>query len=160
MKTFVILALLLLSPQQDGVGNTDTNDGLAIIINSENIIEMPEDRTVAMLRRLYLKQKTTWPDGRSAIVFARPGNSVEEIAFRRSILGMSDNQLHDHWLRMKQTQGETPPRSVDSVRILLRQIRNKPEAVSIVSRKDLEKYREHAEGTKILFEFSQSDNHD
>lgn len=124
-------------------------DAYAIVVNAENSVSGSRTDLIATIRRLYLKQQKDWPDGSSAIVFARPAGTEEEVAFRKYILGMDESRLESHWLRLKQTQGAPPPRAVGSARILLRQISLRKSAFGIVRMSELG----DAAGVKVLLEF-------
>lgn len=121
-----------------------------VIINAQNDSLDRNEDVKAILRRIYLKEITSWPSGDRAIFFGRPADSEEEQAFRAAILGMSDDALEEHWTRMKQIRGETPPRAISSTRILLRQIESKKNAVGVISDEDFSKLIADSDDHRII----------
>jgi len=71
---------------------------------------------------------------------------------------MSGAQIEDHWMRMKQTRGETPPRSVKSSRIVLRQIQLKENAVTVIAKSEFEMLGINYNNIKILIELKGPEN--
>ena len=124
-----------------------------VIVNAANDEHAVDKTTSQLIRRLYLKQKTSWPSGYKATVFSRPNDSVEEQIFRRRILGMSNGELSDYWLQMKQVRGETRPRSIGSTRILLRQVNRKVGSLSVISKKDYDNYAHTFDQVRVLYSF-------
>ncbi len=124
-----------------------------VLVNTENDISLAENETLILLNRLYLKKSTEFPGGKKALFFARRKDSLEEIAFRKTILKLKQSQLEDHWLKMKQTRGLTPPRGIGSTRILLRQLKSRPEAIGVLSEKDYRKHAQDLSDVKILLTF-------
>ncbi len=151
VQFFVIFAALqatLAEPAQHRA-----SDPFLVIVNTENQFESDEDTMKTVLSRLFLSDQKNWPDGSEAIIFARPPGSAEQLAFQEFVLEKSAIELSEHWLRLKQTQGETPPRAISSSRILLRQINMKPDAVSVISREDFDAYVHAFDHVQILYSF-------
>lgn len=123
------------------------------LVNTKNDISLTENEIPILLKRLYLKKSTEFPGGKKALFFARRKDSLEEIAFRKTILKLKQSQLEDHWLRMKQTRGLTPPRGIGSTRILLRQLKSRPEAIGVLSEQDYRKHAKELSDVKILLTF-------
>ena len=121
----------------------------ALIVNANTKYDGAPEKAKEQVRRLFLKQHADWPGGTVAIALARSPNSPAENAFSKDILGMSETELNEHWLKLKQTRGETPPRAVASDRILLRLIGKKPGAFSYIALDDFVE----TEGVEILIEF-------
>ena len=119
-------------------GSAAAAEDFLVVVNRENDAVTRESDVPALLRRIYLKEVTAWPGGEPAIFFGRPADSAEEQAFRMKILQMSDDALEEHWTRLKQIRGETPPRAISSTRILIRQLDAKSNAVGVISRSDYE----------------------
>ena len=135
-----IIAALTIAPMLLGgsVSRGLAAEEFLIVVNKDNDILKRESDVEELLRRIYLKEVTSWPGGERAVFFGRPSDSPEEQAFRMKILNMSDDGLEEHWTRLKQIRGETPPRAISSTRILLRQIDSKKYAVGVVSKRDFE----------------------
>lgn len=109
-----------------------------VVVNAENKISNDSETLHRTLRRIYLKEITSWPNGDSSIFFARPEQTLEEQVFRQMILNMDDDALQEYWTRLKQIKGETPPRAVSSTRILLRQLQRKTNAVGVISKNEFD----------------------
>lgn len=110
----------------------------AIVVNAANDYSASEDEMRTTVRRLYLKEQSEWPNGITAEPFAREADDPAHQAFLSNILGMSAADAENHWLRVKQTRGETPPRTVGSGRIIMRLIGRQDGAFGIVSAEDAE----------------------
>ena len=122
----------------------------AVVINAENAAAQGMDDPRSYVKTLYLKQQTTWPDGTSAAPLARRAGSPVHQAFMAEVLQMSQEEIDSHWLRMKQTQGETPPREVGSALILYRFVTKELGSVSVISADELETAPIEVE---VMFEF-------
>ncbi len=116
----------------------------AVITNLEN----NSSATVDDIKNLYLKELSNWPNGQKAIAYGRDKNSPEQIAFNKTILGLSDVQISNHWIYKKQVSGETPPRAISSKRMLLRQIAKRPGSFGIVAADQVNS------GVKVVVTFS------
>jgi len=122
----------------------------AVVINAENTAAKNVADPRSYVKTLYLKQQTAWPDGTSAALLARRSESPIHQAFMAEVLQMSQEEVDDHWLRMKQTQGETPPREVGSALILYRFVTREVGSVSVISADELETAPIEVE---VMFEF-------
>lgn len=121
-----------------------------VIVNANNGASGSEDVLKQITKRQYLKQQSAWPDGEASMAFARKADSPIQAAFMANVLGMNETELHTHWLRLKQTTGETPPRSIGSARIIIRQVSKKKGAFGAVSKAEA---GELPAEVKVLFEF-------
>lgn len=90
----------------------------AVIVNANNPYNASESEMREVVKRLFLKQQSTWPNGITAKCYDRSKASAEQVSFNRDLLGMSDAVIARHWLGVKQTTGETPPRNVGPTSIL------------------------------------------
>lgn len=135
-KVCSILAALALGgllPQADGAQAGE----YVVIVNAANPASGDDESLKKLIKRQFLKQQTTWPDNETAVPFARKSDSEAQLSFQRDILGMSRTELDAHWLRLKQTTGETPPREVGSTRILIRQVKNKKGAFGVIGKPEV-----------------------
>lgn len=121
----------------------------AVVIHCDN--PMAETGTAAknVVKQLFLKELTRWPAGTEAKVYARAGDSESMLAFRKAVLGMTEAELARHWLKQKSMTGTTPPKEVETDRLVLKYVAKNPQAFGIVSVESLK----DAEGVKVLFEF-------
>ncbi|MGF1461800.1 MAG: hypothetical protein ACFB2Z_01270 [Maricaulaceae bacterium] len=121
----------------------------ALVVSAENAYDADPDTAKAQVRRLYLKDQSAWPGGEDAAPFARSDDSPEQQAFLASVLGLNPTELAAHWARLKQINGETPPRAVASARLLVRQIARNPGAFAVLAADEATE----AEGVRVLFTF-------
>lgn len=123
----------------------------AVIVNAANPASGDTPDTRNLLKRIYLKEMTTWANGAETQPLAREAGSPTQAAFHAKILGMSDAAVNEYWLRLKQTKGETPPREVGAARILFRLIEKYEGSFSVVT---TEEAQELPPEVKILFTFT------
>ncbi len=121
----------------------------AVVVNAQNPFSGDDEAKREIVKHLYLKEQSSWPGGIDAVPFGRADGSPEQLAFEKTVLGMSPGDIESHWLKLKQMSGETPPRGIGSVRILGRQIGKHPGAFGVV----LASEAAGIEGGKVLFEF-------
>lgn len=122
-----------------------------VVVNANNPFSAEQAVMRAQIKRLYLKQQHAWPNEDKGIPFDRPADNSAHTAFTREILSMTEVELTSHWLRMKQTSGETPPETVSSVRSLLRQIARNEGAFSVIQDGEA---RKMPAKVRVLFRFS------
>ena len=121
----------------------------ALVVNTANPCKDTGDAAKATIKRLFLKELTQWSGGLDAKPYAREAASAEHVAFLKLVLGMSEAELARHWLKMKNMSGTTPPKDVDSERMLLKYIAKTPGAFGVVKIESAK----GAEGVRVLFEF-------
>ncbi|RME68389.1 MAG: hypothetical protein D6782_01195 [Alphaproteobacteria bacterium] len=92
----------------------------AVIVNAKNPVSDGGAETRNLIKRIYLKEITAWVNGVETQPLAREAGSAVQTAFHAKVLEMSESAVNEHWLRLKQTKGETPPREVGSSLILFR----------------------------------------
>ena len=141
-----VLGLLSLCVAQDKQEKKAT---YALVINANSKCTLTGDEAKALIKKLFLRELTQWPGGVEAKPYAREAAAAEQVAFLKDVLGMTDAELARHWLKVKNTNGTTPPKDVDSERMLLKHIAKSDGAFGVV-KIDAAK---GAEGVKILFEF-------
>ncbi len=126
-------------------------DSFALIINEDNPYTSNRKDMISLIARLYLKKGKMWPESdETCRPFDRAKNSPEHQHFMKTILKISEGRLSEHWAKMKQLRGDTPPRKIKSTRILLKLIEKNPGAFGIVSQKDLPTL---SKKVKVLFSF-------
>ena len=121
----------------------------AVVIHADNKLAAVGDEAKTLIKRLFLKDLTRWPDGSEARVYARSGDSAPQQSFRRQLLAMSEAELARHWLKQKSTNGSTPPKEVESDRLVLKYVAKYPNALGVVELASLK----DVTGVKVLFEF-------
>ena len=108
----------------------------SVIINRNN--KTSSASVLSLLKQLYLRKKSEWPNGIKAKPIGRPLDSQEHAYFLKLVLGMSEADYAEYWLSLKQRTGQTSPRSVSSNKVLLKLISKYKGAFSIVDTKKLD----------------------
>jgi len=139
LSIFVIISLIASASAENYI----------VIANASNPIAIKSNDAKFRIKQLYLKESKNWKTSLVAKPFARSLDSPTQIAFEQSVLGMSRKEINAHWLRLKQIRGETPPRSIGSTTILLRQVERKPGAFAVVRQSEYVQ----SENTIILYKF-------
>ena len=121
----------------------------AIVVNANNTVKETDETARATIKKLFLKDLSQWPDGTEARPYARESTAAEQVAFLAQVLSMKEAELARHWLRLKNMNGTTPPKEVDSDRLLLKYVAKHDGAFGIVK---LAAARE-ATGIRILLQF-------
>jgi len=121
----------------------------ALVVNANNKATESGDAAKAIVKKLYLKNLTQWVGGTEAKPYSREGASAAQVAFQKEVLGMSESELARHWLKLKNMNGSTPPKEVDTDRMVLKYVAKAEGAFGIVT-VDAAK---GVEGVKVLFEF-------
>ena len=115
-----------------------SEDSFALVVNHNNPFSGDRQETISLIARLFLKKGKMWP--KSDITcrpFDRDGDSIEHRHFVQGILKMSKGRLAEHWAKMKQLRGDTPPRKIKTTRILLKLIQKNEGAFGIVSQDEV-----------------------
>ncbi|MBX3463909.1 MAG: hypothetical protein KF830_12125 [Planctomycetes bacterium] len=121
----------------------------AVVVHVDNKTKEVGDAAKSLVKKLFLKDLSEWPDGSEAKAYARDGKSDVQAAFRQQVLGMTEAELARHWLRVKSINGTTPPKEVETDRMVLKHVARNPNAFGVVT---LEAAKA-AEGVRVLFEF-------
>jgi len=143
--SLLIGALLLL-----GLAGPAQAAEYALVVNAANPAS-DDAETRQIIKRLYLKEASSWPDGAEAQPFAREAGTPEQTAFYTQVLGMDETAVDEHWLRVKQVKGETPPRSIGSSRIIYRLVGKYAGSFAVVSADEI---ADAPAEVKVLFTFT------
>ncbi|GAB4540323.1 MAG: hypothetical protein Tsb0010_18270 [Parvularculaceae bacterium] len=122
-----------------------------VLVNAANDFVGSADDIKTALRTIFLKEKTSWPNGVDAIPLGPSAGDPAYETFVNTVLGMTPQEVEAHFIRLKQIKGETPPREVGSARILMRTVGKQEGAFGIATKADA---ADLAEGVRVLFEFS------
>lgn len=108
MKHFIngLLAILILS-----FSSVVLAEGFALVVNPANSVSGSEGELKQTIKRLYLSERTDWPDGNKARPIMPMEGSPEYSALFDSVLEMSTAEWATHWVRLKQQTGQTPPQN-------------------------------------------------
>lgn len=154
MSKIATLLILGLSTALQGVGPSKDAAGArktvyAVVVNVNNTVQETGDAGKAIVKKLFLKDLSQWPDGTEARPYSRDTTAAEQAAFLAQVLGMKEAELARHWLRVKNMNGTTPPKEVDSDRMVLKYVAKYDGAFGIVK---IAAARE-ATGVRVLLEF-------
>jgi len=89
------------------------------------------DLSFADLRQLY-RGKQVSVSGTKLVPFNHPANSPDRVAFDRIVLGMSPEEVGRYWIDQRIRGGDSPPRTIDSVALLVRVVGALPGAFAYV----------------------------
>ncbi|MFK7740745.1 MAG: hypothetical protein AB8H80_10510 [Planctomycetota bacterium] len=123
----------------------------AVVINSSNSCQVKDAKARGLIKQLFLKQLSRWPDGLVAKPYARKKSSKGHSVFGSQVLQMSGAEQARHWLRAKHLDGTTAPNSVSSDRMLLKHIEKHDGALGVVSLSALQKANKVS--VRILYRF-------
>ncbi|MFT4841171.1 MAG: hypothetical protein ACI8UD_003835 [Planctomycetota bacterium] len=149
LKLALLSSLLLLSAVPVEQNKNKKTDTYAVIVNMKNKCSQKGAAAKATVKKLFLKQMAKWPDGTTARPYGRKAGGSEQDAFVKGLLGMGNAELARHWLKMKNMNGTTPPKSVSSDRMILKYVEKHSGAFSIVTVSKAKKSKD----VKILYTF-------
>ncbi len=89
------------------------------------------DLSVSDLRQAYRGKQITLA-GVKIIPFNHPPRTPDRVAFDRIVLGMSPDEVASYWVDQKIRGGDSPPRTIDSVALLVRVVAALPGAFAYV----------------------------
>lgn len=117
-------------------------EALAIIVHRSNPVD---NLTLRELRRIFLLDTQTWPNGRKITVVLREAGQIERREAIRLICGMSESDYNRHVL-FQTFRGQVGwgPRSIRSAAAMLRFVFNAPGAIGYVHAGELD------DTTKVL----------
>jgi hypothetical protein len=99
-----------------GIAHADPPVRLQIVTAKANALR---DLSFPDLRQLY-RGKRISISGVKVIPFNHPPNTPDRVGFDRVVLGMSPEEVGRFWVDQKIRGGDPPPRTIDSVALLLR----------------------------------------
>jgi hypothetical protein len=101
---------------------------LQLITAKSNAIR---DLSFAELRQLYRGKRISLA-GVKVIPFNHPPATPDRVGFDRVVLGMDPEEVGRYWVDQKIRGGDAPPRTIDSVNLLLRVVAALPGAFAYV----------------------------
>ena len=122
-----------------------------VLVNANNRYNAVDADMVAMVRRLYLRDETAWPDSFNIDPFGRLGGSDAQRAFRALVLGMTHDEEGAHWRRLNAASGEAPPKVFFQPRDLVRAIAKHKGGLGVVAAWEVSKLPAKV---RVLFAFS------
>jgi ABC-type phosphate transport system substrate-binding protein len=109
---------------------------LAIIVNRSNPIE---NLSFAELRKIFLGERSRWPNGHRVIVTMLDSGFPERNTILRDVYHMTESSYQDHFLKGTYT-GEIafPPKTLSSPEILRKFVFNAPGAIGYLRASDVD----------------------
>jgi ABC-type phosphate transport system substrate-binding protein len=128
-------------PREVSINQEHPAGALAIVVNQANPVD---GLTLGELRRIFMFDTQTWPNGRRITVVLRDKGQPERGEAIRRVCDMSEAEYDDHIL-FQTFRGSIGwgPRSIMSASAMLRFVFNAPGAIGYVP-------ADQVEGTKVL----------
>jgi ABC-type phosphate transport system substrate-binding protein len=115
-----VVVLALAAPQR-------VSAQLAVVVNHENPIQ---NIRVEDLRRIYLGQTSTFPDGQAVVLVEFPARAS---LFYEKLLGMSNDLFRRHWIALVFRGGDlTPPQAIASAELLKQFVADHAGAIAFI----------------------------
>jgi len=96
---------------------------LAVVVAKGSPVQ---DLSLAELRRIFTNEGDNDRSGQRYVPFNHPPHTVDRVGFDQVVLGMSPDDVSQFWIERKIRGQPGPPRSVDSLSLLLRLIARLP----------------------------------
>ena len=115
--------LLLLLPGAGRSARAADRVVLVVVVSKGSPVQ---DLSLAELRRIFTNEGDSDGTGQRYVPFNHPPHTVDRIGFDHVVLGMSPDDVSRFWIERKIRGLPGPPRSVDSLSLLLRLIARLP----------------------------------
>jgi hypothetical protein len=121
---FAVLApLLALAPTIEQTAHASDRVVLAVVVAKTSPVQ---DLSMAELRRIFTNEGDSDGSGQRYVPFNHPPHTPDRAGFDQRVLGMSEDDVSQFWIERKIRGLPGPPRSVDSLSLLLRLIARLP----------------------------------
>jgi hypothetical protein len=121
-----VCALLCLLPSVERSARASNRVILAVLVAHSSAVQ---DLSMSTLRRIFINEGATDPSDQRYVPFNHPPRTTDRMAFDKLVLGMSADEVSQFWIERKIRGMPGPPRSVDSLSLLLRLISRLPGAI-------------------------------
>lgn len=126
-STLLAVAFALLA----AVSTAETQSaGFTVVANPSVAVTAMETKDVA---RLFLKQRTRWPDGGRAVPVDQKMTAAVRVQFSEAVLGKSIADVESYWNGQVFAGKDSPPTTLASDDEVLAFVRRTPGAVGYVS---------------------------
>lgn len=119
----VAVTLLLLLPSVERLARASERVVLAVVVARSSSVQ---DVRLSELRRIFTNEGDSDGSGQRYVPFNHPPHTTDRVAFDKLVLGMSPDDVSQFWIERKIRGLAGPPRSVDSLSLLLRLIARLP----------------------------------
>jgi len=119
-------ALLLLLPNTERTARASNRIVLAVVVAKSSAVQ---DLSLLELKRIFTTAGDSDPSGQRFVPFNHPPHTTDRVAFDKIVLELSADEVSQFWIERKIRGMPGPPRSVDSLSLLLRLIARLPGAI-------------------------------
>jgi len=120
-------ALLFLLPSAERSARAESRVILAVVVARSSSVQ---SLSLAELRRIFTNEGDNDPSGQRYLPFNHPPHTTDRVGFDKTVLGMSSDEVSQFWIERRIRGLSGPPRTVDSLSLLLRLIARLPGAIS------------------------------
>src|SRR4051812_38136327 len=99
---------------------------LSVVVARSSAVQ---DLSLSELRRIFTNEGDKDPSGQRYVPFNHPPHTTDRVAFDKVVLELGADEVSQFWIERKIRGLPGPPRSVDSLSLLLRLIARLPGAV-------------------------------
>ena len=124
---FLTLVLVSMLPSAERDARAANRIALAVFVARGSSVQ---DVSLAQLKRIFTNEGDSDPSGQRYVPFNHPPHTTDRVSFDKSVLGMSADDVSQFWIDRKIRGLSGPPRSVDSLSLLLRLVARLPGAMS------------------------------
>lgn len=114
---------LLLLPNVEQSAHAAERITLAVVVAKTSAVQ---DLSTAELRRIFTNEGDSDSSGQRYVPFNHPPHTTDRVGFDHLVLGMNADEVSQFWIERKIRGLPGPPRSVDSLSLLLRLIARLP----------------------------------
>ncbi|MEP7049593.1 MAG: hypothetical protein ABJB12_04540 [Pseudomonadota bacterium] len=119
----IAVILLLLLPDAGRVARASERVTLAVVVARDSNVQSVR---LSELKRIFTNEGDSDGAGQRYVPFNHPPHTTDRVAFDKIVLGMSPDDVSQFWIERKIRGLPGPPRSVDSLSLLLRLIARLP----------------------------------
>lgn len=102
---------------------------LAVVVSAQSALR---ELSLPDLRRLYTSEHLLDPAGHPLVPFNHPPRTPDRVGFDRAVLGMDPSTAAKYWIDRRIRGQPGPPRTVDSLELLLKAVAKLPGGVGYV----------------------------
>lgn len=121
------IAILSMLPAAERSARAANRVVLAVFVARDSNLQ---GLKLSELKRVFTNQGDSDASGQRYVPFNHPPHTTDRVAFDRLVLGMSADDVSQFWIDRKIRGLPGPPRSVDSLSMLLRLVARLPGAIS------------------------------
>jgi hypothetical protein len=119
-------ALFFLLPNAERSAHASNRIVLAVVVAKSSAVQ---DLSVPELKRIFTNEGDSDPSGKRYVPFNHPPHTTDRVAFDKMVLDLAADEVSQFWIDRKIRGMSGPPRSVDSLSLLLRLIERLPGAI-------------------------------